>query len=144
MSGRNVSGKIVVRHRGGRLNWRFVSVDHFRTLLKLPAFVVNYVKLSAKKPYGALIKYLCGSISYIIAPMGLKVGCRLNSLFINLDKRNFRYTGSIIFLEYLKQNDIIYVYPNNVRVKSAGFIGNTTTVLSVFSILLTTFVLLTR
>ena len=44
----------------------------------------------------------------------------------------------------IKQNDIIYVYPNNVRVKSAGFIGNTTTVLSVFSILLTTFVLLTR
>ena len=44
----------------------------------------------------------------------------------------------------IKQNDIVYVYPNNVKVKSAGFIGNTTTVLSVFSILLTTFVLLTR
>jgi len=44
----------------------------------------------------------------------------------------------------IKQNDIIYVYPNNVKVKSAGFIGNTNTVLSVFSILLTTFVLLTR
>jgi polysaccharide export outer membrane protein len=44
----------------------------------------------------------------------------------------------------VKQNDIVYVYPNNVKVKSAGFIGNTTTVLSVFSILLTTFVLLTR
>ncbi|MCF8320849.1 MAG: polysaccharide export protein [Flavobacterium sp.] len=44
----------------------------------------------------------------------------------------------------IKQNDIIYVYPNNVKVKSAGFIGNTSTVLSVFSILLTTFVLLTR
>jgi polysaccharide export outer membrane protein len=44
----------------------------------------------------------------------------------------------------LKQNDIIYVYPNNVKVKSAGFIGNTGTVLSVISILLTSFVLLTR
>lgn len=44
----------------------------------------------------------------------------------------------------VKQNDIVYVYPNNVKVKSAGFIGNTSTVLSVFSILLTTFVLLTR
>lgn len=44
----------------------------------------------------------------------------------------------------IKQNDIVYVYPNNVKVKSAGFIGNTSTVLSVFSILLTTFVLLTR
>jgi polysaccharide export outer membrane protein len=44
----------------------------------------------------------------------------------------------------IKQNDIVYVYPNNVKVKSAGFIGNTSTFLSVFSILLTTFVLLTR
>ena len=44
----------------------------------------------------------------------------------------------------IKQNDIIYVYPNNVKVKSSGFIGNTTTVLSVISILLTTYVLLTR
>jgi polysaccharide export outer membrane protein len=44
----------------------------------------------------------------------------------------------------IKQNDIIYVYPNDVKVKSAGFIGNTSTVLSVASILLTTYVLLTR
>ena len=44
----------------------------------------------------------------------------------------------------IKQNDILYVYPNNVKVKSSGFIGNTTTVLSVISILLTTYVLLTR
>ena len=44
----------------------------------------------------------------------------------------------------IKQNDVVYVTPNNVKVKSAGFIGNTSTVLSVFSILLTTYVLLTR
>lgn len=44
----------------------------------------------------------------------------------------------------IKQNDIIYVYPNNVKVKSSGFIGNTSTLLSVISILLTSFVLLTR
>ncbi len=44
----------------------------------------------------------------------------------------------------IKQNDIIYVYPNEVKVKSAGFIGNTSTVLSVVSILLTSYVLLTR
>lgn len=93
-------------------------MDHFRTLLKLPAFVVSYIKLSSKKPYGVLIKYLCGSISYIIAPLGLKVGCKLNSLFINLDKRNFRYVGSIIFLDYLKQNDIIYSYYTASKVRS--------------------------
>jgi polysaccharide export outer membrane protein len=44
----------------------------------------------------------------------------------------------------IKQNDIIYVYPNNVKVKSAGFIGNASSVLSVLSVLITTYVLLTR
>jgi len=44
----------------------------------------------------------------------------------------------------IKQNDIIYVHPNDVKVKSAGFIGNTGTVLSVISILFTTYALLTR
>lgn len=44
----------------------------------------------------------------------------------------------------IKQNDIVYVYPNNVKVKSSGFIGNTSTLLSIISILLTSFVLLTR
>lgn len=44
----------------------------------------------------------------------------------------------------IKQNDIVYVYPNNVKVKSTGFIGNTATILSIISILLTSFVLLTR
>jgi len=44
----------------------------------------------------------------------------------------------------IKQNDIIYVYPNDVKVKSAGFIGNTGTVLSVLSILFSTYILLTR
>ena len=44
----------------------------------------------------------------------------------------------------IKQNDIIYVHPNEVKVKSAGFIGNTGTVLSVISILFTTYALLIR
>jgi polysaccharide export outer membrane protein len=44
----------------------------------------------------------------------------------------------------IKQNDIIYVYPNEVKVKSAGYIGNTGTALSVVSILITTYLLLTR
>lgn len=44
----------------------------------------------------------------------------------------------------IKQNDIIYVHPNEVMVKSAGFIGNTGTVLSVISILFTTYALLIR
>lgn len=45
---------------------------------------------------------------------------------------------------YIRPNDIIIVNPNNPKVKSAGFIGNIGTLLSVVSILLTSVVLITR
>ncbi|WP_244266718.1 polysaccharide biosynthesis/export family protein [Winogradskyella sediminis] len=45
---------------------------------------------------------------------------------------------------YIKPNDMIVVNPNEPKVKSAGFIGNVGTVLSVVSILLTTVVLITN
>jgi polysaccharide export outer membrane protein len=44
----------------------------------------------------------------------------------------------------LKQNDIIYVHPNEVTVKSAGFVGSLGSVFSVVSFLFTTYLLLTR
>ena len=45
---------------------------------------------------------------------------------------------------FIKPNDVIIVNPNQPKVKSAGFVGNTSTVISVVSILLTTVVLITR
>lgn len=45
---------------------------------------------------------------------------------------------------YLKQNDIVYVKPNNPKVKKAGFIGNIGNVLSLASILLSAAVIIFR
>ncbi|MBT8375653.1 MAG: polysaccharide biosynthesis/export family protein [Bacteroidia bacterium] len=45
---------------------------------------------------------------------------------------------------YVKPNDVIVVNPNAPRVKSAGFIGNAGTVLTIVSLLLSTTILLTR
>ena len=45
---------------------------------------------------------------------------------------------------YVKPNDIIYVEPNKPRIKSAGFIGNVSTVISVISFSITLTLLLTR
>jgi len=45
---------------------------------------------------------------------------------------------------YLKQNDIVYVKPNNPKVKTAGFIGSVGNVLSVASILLSAAVIIFR
>lgn len=45
---------------------------------------------------------------------------------------------------YIRPNDVIIVYPNEPKVKSAGFIGNLGTFISVFSVILSTTLLLTR
>ncbi|MGB0897454.1 MAG: polysaccharide biosynthesis/export family protein [Flavobacteriaceae bacterium] len=45
---------------------------------------------------------------------------------------------------YVQQNDVIVVHPNNPKVKSAGFVGNAVTILSIVSILLSTAILITR
>jgi len=45
---------------------------------------------------------------------------------------------------HIKPNDVIVVNPNEPKVKSAGFVGNTGTLISVVSILLSTIILITR
>ncbi|MEH6535222.1 MAG: polysaccharide biosynthesis/export family protein [Psychroserpens sp.] len=59
---------------------------------------------------------------------------------IDLTSTNFINTA----FYQIRPNDVIIVNPNNPKVKSAGFVGNTSTVISVISILLTTVVLITR
>ncbi len=45
---------------------------------------------------------------------------------------------------FLKQNDMVYVEPNNPKIKSAGFIGNVGNIISVMSILMSAAVLIFR
>jgi polysaccharide export outer membrane protein len=45
---------------------------------------------------------------------------------------------------HIRPNDVIIVNPNEPKVKSAGFVGNTGTLISVISILLSTIILITR
>lgn len=44
----------------------------------------------------------------------------------------------------VKQNDVLVVNPNNPKIKTAGYIGNTSVVLTIASLLLSSIVLLTR
>jgi len=44
----------------------------------------------------------------------------------------------------IKPNDVILVNPNNAKIKTAGYIGNASTVLTLASLILSTVVLLTR
>jgi len=65
-----------------------------------------------------------------------------NRLISHIDLTSTEFIGTDFY--QIKPNDVIIVNPNNPKVKSAGFIGNTATFLSVFSILLTTVVLISR
>ena len=45
---------------------------------------------------------------------------------------------------FLKQNDIVYVRPNNARVKSSGLVGNAGTLVSILSLAVSLFIVITR
>lgn len=62
--------------------------------------------------------------------------------YVRIDLTSSEWMNSEYY--FLKQNDIVYVQPNNAQVKSAGIIGNLGTLLSVFSVLLSTAILIFR
>ncbi len=73
-SGRNNTGKITVRHRGGG-NRRYIRlVDYKRNKLGVPAKVAAIEYDPNRTARLALLVYGDGEKRYIIAPVGLKVG----------------------------------------------------------------------
>ncbi len=73
-SGRNNTGRITVRHRGGG-NRRYIRlVDYKRDKLGIPAKVVAIEYDPNRTARLALLVYGDGEKRYILAPIGLKVG----------------------------------------------------------------------
>lgn len=60
----------------------------------------------------------------------------------NIDLTKSDFMQSPYF--FLKQNDIIYVQPNTARVKSSGLVGNTSTLVSILSLAVSLFIVITR
>ena len=73
-SGRNGQGKITVRHRGGGAKIKYRLVDFKRIKDGIPAKVAAIEYDPNRSAYIALIHYVDGEKSYIIAPHGLKIG----------------------------------------------------------------------
>jgi large subunit ribosomal protein L2 len=72
--GRNVYGRVTVRHRGGGVR-RFIRiVDFKRTKQDIPARVAAIEYDPNRTARLALLFYADGVKNYILAPMGLKVG----------------------------------------------------------------------
>ena len=73
-SGRNTSGKITVRHRGGGHKRQLRIVDFRRTKLDIMG-TVKAIEYDPNRTVNlALVAYIDGDRRYILAPLGLKVG----------------------------------------------------------------------
>lgn len=72
--GRNVRGKITVRHRGGGAKRAYREIDFRRDKLEIPARVSTIEYDPNRSARIALLTYADGEKRYIIAPLGLKVG----------------------------------------------------------------------
>ena len=73
-AGRNSSGKITVRHRGGGHKRRFRVIDFKRDKPGVPGEAVSIEYDPNRSARIALIKYADGDWRYILAPNGLRVG----------------------------------------------------------------------
>ena len=78
-AGRNVRGKITVRHRGGGHKRRLRIIDFKRNKIGIPGKVATIEYDPNRSARIALIHYVDGEKRYILAPLGLKVGTVISS-----------------------------------------------------------------
>ena len=78
-AGRNNQGKITVRHRGGGAKRAYRIIDFKRNKLGIPAKVAAIEYDPNRSARIALLHYVDGEKRYIIAPLGLKVGDRVEA-----------------------------------------------------------------
>ncbi len=78
-AGRNNSGKITIRHRGGGHKQHYRKIDFKRNKDGIPGRVERIEYDPNRTANIALVCYIDGERRYIIAPKGLKVGDVINS-----------------------------------------------------------------
>lgn len=78
-SGRNSYGRITVRHRGGGARRKYRVIDFKRDKFDMPATVKSIEYDPNRTAHIALVEYEDGEKRYILAPLGLKVGDKVQS-----------------------------------------------------------------
>jgi large subunit ribosomal protein L2 len=77
--GRNSRGRVTARHRGGGAKRRYREIDFKRRKDGVPAKVATIEYDPNRTCYIALLHYVDGAKSYILAPQGLTAGARVES-----------------------------------------------------------------
>ncbi|MDO9540712.1 MAG: 50S ribosomal protein L2 [Kiritimatiellia bacterium] len=78
-AGRNVAGRITVRHRGGGGKRHYRLIDFKRDKFNITARVAAIEYDPGRSAQIALLHYTDGEKRYILAPLGLKVGLKVLS-----------------------------------------------------------------
>ena len=78
-AGRNNTGKMTVRHKGGGVKRLYRVIDFKRTKDGIPARVATIEYDPNRNARIALVNYVDGEKRYIIAPLDLKVGDMIES-----------------------------------------------------------------
>jgi large subunit ribosomal protein L2 len=77
--GRNSRGRITARHRGGGAKRRYREIDFKRRKDGVPAKVATVEYDPNRSCYIALLHYVDGAKSYILAPQGIRLGADVES-----------------------------------------------------------------
>jgi large subunit ribosomal protein L2 len=77
VSGRNSSGKVTVRHQGGRVKRYFRLVDFKRDKTDIWGKVMTIERDPNRKASIALVYFTDGEKRYILAPLGLTIGAKV-------------------------------------------------------------------
>jgi large subunit ribosomal protein L2 len=77
--GRNSRGRVTARHRGGGAKRRYRAIDFKRRKDGVPAKVASIEYDPNRTCYIALLHYVDGAKSYILAPQGIRPGATVES-----------------------------------------------------------------
>lgn len=102
-SGRNSYGRITVRHQGGGNRQKYRIIDFKRNKVDMYAEVIGIEYDPNRSANIALIKYEDGTLSYILAPKGLKVGEKV----ISSDKADIK-PGNCMKLENIPVGTLVH------------------------------------
>ncbi len=78
-SGRDASGKVSVRHQGGRHKRFYREIDFKRNKIGIEGKVLQLEYDPNRSTDLALVQYIDGEKRYILAPLGLEVGAKVIS-----------------------------------------------------------------
>ena len=101
--GRNTHGRITARHRGGGAKRRYREIDFKRRKDGVPAKVATIEYDPNRTCYIALLHYVDGAKSYILAPQGLTAGATVESG----DKADIR-AGNALPLRFIPTGTVVH------------------------------------